>query len=68
MKERYVIDTNVLIAASASDPTNERRFEYEVRPLFQASMSCERENAQAACMPLRPVMLDFLASAPCRLF
>lgn len=47
--------------------TVERRFEYEVRPLFQASMSCERENAQAACMPLRPVTLDFSASAPRRL-
>ncbi|WP_051236630.1 alpha-2-macroglobulin family protein [Ottowia thiooxydans] len=41
--------------------TQERRFTYKVREPFTASMSCERENAQAACMPIRPVTLNFTA-------
>lgn len=45
----------------------ETRFAYEVREPFTASMSCERENAQAACMPIRPVELKFSAPVPRRL-
>ncbi|HMN22644.1 MAG TPA: MG2 domain-containing protein [Ottowia sp.] len=42
----------------------ERRFAFEVREPFTASVSCERENAQAACMPIRPVELTFSAPVP----
>ncbi|AMO22582.1 MG2 domain-containing protein [Ramlibacter solisilvae] len=42
----------------------ERRFEYQVREPFAASFSCERENAQAACLPIRPVLLRFNAPVP----
>ncbi len=45
----------------------ERRFAFTVREPFTASMSCERENAQAACMPIRPIRLDFSAPVPRRL-
>jgi len=45
----------------------ETRFAYEVREPFTASMSCERENAQAACMPIRPIELKFSAPVPRRL-
>lgn len=38
-----------------------RRFEYRVREPFTASFSCERENAQAPCTPLRPITLEFSA-------
>ncbi|KAF1022151.1 MAG: putative lipoprotein YfhM [Paracidovorax wautersii] len=34
---------------------------YKVRAPFTASSSCERENAQAACMPIRPIQLSFSA-------
>ena len=37
----------------------ERRFAFKVREPFTASVSCERENAQAACMPIRPISLSF---------
>lgn len=36
-----------------------RPFEYEVREPFTASFSCERENANAPCTPLRPLRLTF---------
>ncbi|MEJ8823410.1 MG2 domain-containing protein [Variovorax humicola] len=37
----------------------ERRFAYQVREPFAVSFTCERENAQAACLPLRPMTLTF---------
>ncbi|MDO5290212.1 MAG: MG2 domain-containing protein [Pseudomonadota bacterium] len=47
--------------------STERRFAYTVREPFTASLSCERENAQAACMPIRPVTVQFSAPVPRRL-
>ncbi|MBB1600111.1 alpha-2-macroglobulin [Variovorax sp. UMC13] len=41
--------------------TTEKRFSYEVRDPFAVSFTCERENAQAACLPLRPMELRFNA-------
>ncbi len=39
--------------------TLERRLAFHVRPDFTASFTCERENAQAACTPVRPVRVEF---------
>ncbi len=39
----------------------EKRFAFQVREPFAGSFSCERENAQAACLPLRPMELRFNA-------
>ncbi len=39
----------------------ERRFNFQVREPFAVSFTCERENAQAACLPLRPMVLRFNA-------
>ncbi|TPG22190.1 alpha-2-macroglobulin family protein [Variovorax guangxiensis] len=41
--------------------TIEKRFTYDVREPFAVSFTCERENAQAACLPLRPMELRFNA-------
>ncbi len=41
--------------------TVEKRFDYTVREPFAAEFSCERENAQAACLPIRPMSLSFNA-------
>ncbi|MEB2347281.1 MAG: MG2 domain-containing protein [Comamonadaceae bacterium] len=38
-----------------------KRFEYTVREAFGVDFSCERENAQAACLPIRPMRLAFSA-------
>ncbi|MDL9998359.1 MG2 domain-containing protein [Variovorax sp. J22P240] len=45
----------------------ERRLNFEVREPFAVSFSCERENAQAACLPLRPMVLHFNAPVARRL-
>ena len=42
----------------------ERRFEYQVREPFAANFTCERENAQAACLPIRPMTLAFNSPVP----
>ena len=39
----------------------ERRFDYRVRPPFTAEFSCERANAQAGCLPIRPLQLSLNA-------
>jgi uncharacterized protein YfaS (alpha-2-macroglobulin family) len=39
----------------------EKRFGFQVREPFNANFSCERENAQAACLPIRPMHLSFSA-------
>ncbi len=45
----------------------EKRFNFTVREPFTASFSCERENAQAACLPLRPLTLSFNTPVPRKL-
>jgi len=49
--------------ATPSDIANkvESRFSFKVREPFAVSFTCERENAQAACLPLRPMTLNFNA-------
>jgi len=45
----------------------ERRFTFKVREPFAASFTCERENAQSACLPIRPMRLSFNAPVPRKL-
>ncbi len=45
----------------------EKRFDFQVREPFAADFSCERENAQSACLPLRPMRLSFNAPVPVKL-
>ncbi len=40
----------------------EKRFDYRVRQPFTAEFTCERSNAQAGCLPIRPLTLMFSAS------
>ena len=39
----------------------DKAFGYRVREPFKANFSCERENAQSACLPIRPMRLSFNA-------
>ena len=54
--------------ASAQQPalvtTTPRNFPWKVRSRFTAEFSCERERANAACLPLRPLVLRFSAPVP----
>lgn len=47
--------------------TIEKRYEYKVRERFAADFRCERENAQSACLPIRPMFLSFNAPVPRKL-
>ena len=55
--------------ASPSGVVNsvEKRYNFQVREPFTASFSCERENAQSACLPIRAMRLDFNAPVPRKL-
>ena len=54
--------------AAAGQPqivsTRARQWQWQVRERFQAEFSCERENASAPCLPLRPLTLRFNAPVP----
>lgn len=67
-KLRLVWGAGVASAAGAGQPPlvsrREQRFEWQVRPRFMADFRCERENAQAACLPLRPMRLLFNSPVP----
>jgi uncharacterized protein YfaS (alpha-2-macroglobulin family) len=70
---RFTADSRVSVVfgkgvATPSGVANtvERRFNFQVREPFAVSFSCERENAQAACLPIRPMTLDFNAPVPRR--
>ena len=45
----------------------EKRFDFQVREPFAATFSCERENAQSACLPIRPMTLRFNAPVSVKL-
>lgn len=42
----------------------EQRLEFRVRKPFTAEFSCERERAEAPCMPIRPFWLSFSEKIP----
>ena len=42
----------------------EKRYNFQVREPFTANFSCERESAQSACLPMRPMSLNFNAPVP----
>ncbi len=44
--------------------STEQRFRFTVRPAFTAEFTCERERANASCLPIRPLSLRFTAGVP----
>jgi hypothetical protein len=63
---QLVYGKGVSTPGNAARPTGtansvEKRFGYTVREPFTASFYCERQNAQAACLPIRPLGLNFNA-------
>jgi uncharacterized protein YfaS (alpha-2-macroglobulin family) len=55
-----------IATASGVATTATRRLDYLVRPSFTASFTCERENARADCLPVRPLRLEFSSPVPRR--
>ncbi|RZL11243.1 MAG: alpha-2-macroglobulin [Rubrivivax sp.] len=59
---RVVWGAGIAAQAQPSVVTRQaQRFDYEVRKAFLAEFSCERERAQAPCLPLRPITVRFSA-------
>jgi len=55
------------IAAQANPKVltrTEQRFAWQVRKAFTAEFSCERERAEAPCLPIRPLTLRFSSPVP----
>ena len=50
-----------IATASGIASSQDQSFKFKVRPAFTATFSCERENANAACAPIRPIRLNFSA-------
>ncbi|WP_114973228.1 alpha-2-macroglobulin family protein [Rhodoferax ferrireducens] len=71
-KVQLVYGIGVATPAAGGTPNGvvnsvEKRFNFQVREPFTASFSCERENAQSACLPIRPMSLNFNAPVPRKL-
>ncbi|MBL8334259.1 MAG: alpha-2-macroglobulin, partial [Rubrivivax sp.] len=64
-KLRLVWGKGILSAGEARVPTTvEQRFNFQVRPAFTAEFSCERERANAPCMPIRSLVVRFSSPVP----
>lgn len=50
-----------IAAKSGIATTQNQELNFQVRPVFQARFGCERENPQAACIPVTPMSLSFSA-------
>ncbi|WP_374593190.1 alpha-2-macroglobulin [Aquabacterium sp.] len=56
------------IATPSGVPNSaDRRLGYKVRPPFTASFTCERSNARADCLPIRPLRVEFSSPVPRKL-
>ncbi|NDG41315.1 MAG: alpha-2-macroglobulin [Betaproteobacteria bacterium] len=53
--------------ASGMANSVENRFDFRVREPFTATFSCERENANSGCLPIRPLSLRFSAPVAAKL-
>ena len=53
-----------IATATGVASTADRRLDYTVRPAFSASFTCERVNARADCLPMRPLRLEFSSPVP----
>ncbi len=50
-----------IAAGSGIATTQDQELNYKVRPVFEVRFGCERENPQAACIPVTPMSLWFSA-------
>ena len=62
-KLQLVFDRGVATPEGVAN-TVAKRLTFRVREPFVASFSCERENAQSDCLPIRPMTLSFNAAVP----
>ncbi len=53
-----------ITAVSGGSTNDEQTYSYKVRTELEAEFSCERENAEAACIPFSAMSLRFSADIP----
>ncbi len=64
-KVRVVWGAGVAAQANPKQVTRQaQRFDYTVRTPLAAEFSCERERSDAACLPIRPMVLRFSSPVP----
>lgn len=56
-----------IATAGGAATTSDQVLKYRTRPAFTASFSCDRVNADAACVPVLPMSLRFSAPVPTKL-
>ncbi len=62
---RLVWGTGIAAQANPQVVTRtEQRYSFRVRKPFTAEFSCERERAEAPCLPIRPMSLRFSSAVP----
>ena len=49
---------------SGAATVQDQKLAFKSRPEFEANFNCERENAEAACLPISPMSLNFNADVP----
>lgn len=59
--QRLPAGKRVKLVLTRPGSAERQTLEYPVREAFNASFTCKRESAKAACIPLRPVTLHFSA-------
>ncbi|MBP0599586.1 Ig-like domain-containing protein [Herbaspirillum sp. LeCh32-8] len=65
---KLVWDRGIAAANAPAVVTSQPQvFKFQVRSEFNASFSCQRENANAACSPILPVTLSFSSPVPRKL-
>ncbi|XZG70644.1 alpha-2-macroglobulin family protein [Chitinibacteraceae bacterium HSL-7] len=64
--QRLVPDSKLMLVHTRGKAKPDR-FDYTVRPPFKATLSCLRENARGACIPFKPVTLQFSSPVPAEL-
>lgn len=61
--QRLAPDSKVVLTNPRAGSRPER-LDFQVRPPFTATLSCARENARGACLPFKPVTLNFSSPVP----
>ncbi|MDN0085308.1 MG2 domain-containing protein [Crenobacter sp. SG2305] len=64
--QRLPPDSKLTLVNPRSGSTPDK-IEYKVRPPFSATLNCHRENARGACIPFKPLVLNFSSPVPAKL-
>lgn len=61
--QRLAPDSKLTLVHTRGNSTPDK-INFKIRPAFSAAFSCQRENAQGACIPFKPMKLTFSSPVP----